>query len=144
MDKMSQKTGEDVHVSALEAQEAIWSLAPRDWIGKRKAAISGVARRLGWPFARTWNIAHGRARRIDAHEMDALRAELNKLQESAINRRESLHELEERVAYLRSAQGGGNADRGGEGTAPAGGRGDGSGEGGVRAGERAASAVSGR
>jgi len=89
-------------------------------------------------------IAHGRARRIDAHEMDALRAELNKLQESALNRRESLNEREERVAYLRSAQGGGSLDRGGEGTASAGGRGDGAGEGGLRAGERATSVVSGR
>lgn len=131
-------------MSAVEAQQAIWSLAPRDWIGKRKAAISGVARRLGWDFARTWNIAHGRARRIDADEMDALRAELNKLQESAIQRRESLNELEARVAYLRSLEGSGNSDRSGEGASPARGRGDGAGEGGVRASERAAAAVSGR
>ena len=144
MDKRSQKTGEDVQMSALEAQEAIWQLAPRDWIGKRKAAISKVARELGWQFARTWNIAHGRARRIDAHEMDALRAELNKLQEGAIKRRETLDGIEARVAYLRSLEGGGNTDRGGEGTSSAGGRGDGAGEGGVRAGERAAAAVPGR
>jgi hypothetical protein len=141
MDKRSQKTGEDVQMSALEAQEAIWQLAPRDWIGKRKAAISKVARELGWQFARTWNIAHGRARRIDAHEMDALRAELNKLQEGAIKRRETLDGIEARVAYLRSLEGGGNTDRGGEGTSSAGGRGDGAGEGGVRAGECPASPI---
>lgn len=144
MNKRLQKTCKDLHVSAVEAQQAIWSLAPRDWIGKRKAAISGVARRLGWDFARTWNIAHGRARRIDADEMDALRAELNKLQESAIQRRESLNELEARVAYLRSHQGSGNSDRSGEGASPLGGRGDGAGEGGVRTSKRAAASVSGR
>lgn len=63
----------------VEAQEAIWRLAPRDWIGKRKAAIAGVARDLGWTFARTWNIAHGRARRIDAHEMDQLRIKVERV-----------------------------------------------------------------
>lgn len=131
-------------MSAVEAQQAIWKIAPRDWIGKRKAAITKVARELGWKFARTWNIAHGRARRIDAFEMDALRAELNKIQDSAIKRHEALHELEARVAYLRSFEGSGNADRGGEGAAPRGGRGDGAGEGGVRAGERAAAVVPGR
>jgi len=141
MSKMLPKTCEGLQMSAVEAQQAIWKIAPRDWIGKRKAAITKVARELGWKFARTWNIAHGRARRIDAHEMDALRAELNKLQESAINRRESLNELEARVAFLRSLEGGGNAGGSGEGASPLGGRGDGAGEGGVRAGERAASVV---
>lgn len=141
MSKRLQKTCKDLHVSAVEAQEAVWSLAPRDWIGKRKAAISGVARRLGWDFARTWNIAHGRARRIDADEMDALRAELNKLHQSATQRQEILDGLEARVAYLRSLEGGGTTAGSGEGTAPARRRGDRAGEGGLRAGERAAAAV---
>ena len=73
MSKELQKACKELRVITVEAQEAIWRLAPRDWIGKRKAAIAGVARDLGWSFARTWNIAHGRARRIDAHEMDSLR-----------------------------------------------------------------------
>lgn len=80
----------------LEAQEAIWRLAPRDWVGKRKAAIAGVARDLGWKFSRTWNIAHGRARRIDAHEMDSLRiaqAKIDTLKEQANANRERLNEL---------------------------------------------------
>ncbi len=141
MSKMVQKTCEGLQMSAVEAQQAIWSLAPRDWIGKRKAAIAKVASALKWRFSRTWNIAHGRARRIDAHEMDALRSELNKLQESAIKRRETLYDLEERVAYLRSLEGGGSSDRGGEGSPPLGGQSDGAGEGGVRAGECPASPV---
>ena len=142
--KRLQKTCKELHVPAVEAQQAIWSLAPRDWIGKRKAAIAGVARRLGWDFARTWNIAHGRARRIDADEMDRLRAELQQLEEGATKRRETLNELETRLAAFRSDQGSRAADRSGEGAAPAGGRSDGAGEGGMRAGERAAAAVSGR
>jgi hypothetical protein len=121
MSKMLPETCEGLQMSAVEAQQAIWKIAPRDWIGKRKAAIAKVASALRWRFSRTWNIAHGRARRIDAHEMDALRAELNKLQESAIQRRESLHELEARVSYLRSLEGGGNAYRGSEGASPSGG-----------------------
>jgi hypothetical protein len=80
MNKVLQKAGKELRVITVEAQEAVWQLAPRDWIGKRKAAIAGVSRRLGWTFARTWNIAHGRARRIDAEEMDRLRAELGRLE----------------------------------------------------------------
>lgn len=80
MSNRLEKTRKELLVITVEAQEAIWRLAPRDWIGKRKAAIAGVARELGWKFARTWNIAHGRARRIDAHEMDALRAKLGQLE----------------------------------------------------------------
>lgn len=144
MSKMLPKTCEGLHMSAVEAQQAIWKIAPRDWIGKRKAAITKVARELGWKFARTWNIAHGRARRIDAFEMDALRAELNKLQDSAIKRHEALHELEARVAYLRSLEGSGNLGGSGQGASPRGGRSDGEGESGVRAGAFAAPSVSGR
>lgn len=131
-------------MSAVEAQQAIWKIAPRDWIGKRKAAITKVARELGWKFARTWNIAHGRARRIDAHEMDALRAELNKLQESASQRHEDLHELEARIAFLRSTEGGGNLVGGSQGVAAHGGRSDGAGACGVRSGEYASAAFPGR
>lgn len=142
--KVLQKACKDLHVSAVEAQQAIWSLAPRDWIGKRKAAIAGVARRLGWEFARTWNIAHGRARRIDADEMDRLRAELQRLEEGAVKRRESLDELETRLATIRSFEGSRALGRSGEGAASAGGRSDGAGESGVCAGEHAVAAVPGR
>ena len=127
----------------VEAQELVWRLAPRDWIGKRKAAIAGVARLLGWEFSRTWNIAHGRARRIDADEMDKLRAELRQMEEGAIKRQEILNELEARISGCRDA-GSAGVGGGSEGDAPRRGRGDGAGEGGVCAGEYAAAAVSGR
>lgn len=112
------------------AREMIWALAPRDWIGKRKAAIAKVARVLGWEYSRTWNIAHNRARRIDAREMDRLRAELSKLEtQSAKNSGalDDLHDLIRRAAGTRGAAG-----RTGPLSAAAGERGDGAGAGGVR------------
>ena len=112
------------------AREMIWALAPRDWIGKRKAAIAKVARVLGWEYSRTWNVAHNRARRIDASEMDRLRAELAKLTaQSKTNSGElnALDDLIRRVSRTRGAAGGTGsplpADRE---------RGDRAGEGGVR------------
>ena len=92
-----------------QAREMIWALAPRDWIGKRKAAIAKVARLLGWEYSRTWNIAHNRARRIDASEMDRLRAELSKLEtQSAKNLGElnALDDLIRRASRTRGAAGG--------------------------------------
>ena len=112
------------------AREMIWALAPRDWIGKRKAAIAKVARVLGWEYSRTWNIAHNRARRIDASEMDRLRAELSRLEtQSAKNSGalDDLHDLIRRASRTRGASGGArealSADRE---------RGDGACEAGVR------------
>ena len=113
-----------------QAREIIWALAPRDWTGKRKAAIAKVARLLGWEYARTWNIAHNRARRIDASEMDRLRAELAKLTaQSKTNSGEldDLHDLIRRASRTSGASGGArealSADRE---------RGDGACEAGVR------------
>ena len=112
------------------AREMIWALAPRDWVGKRKAAIAKVARVLGWEYARTWNIAHNRARRIDASEMDRLRAELSKLETQSAKNSGALDELRDlirRASRTRGAAGGTGsslpADRE---------RGDRAGEGGVR------------
>jgi hypothetical protein len=113
-----------------QAREMIWALAPRDWTGKRKAAIAKVARVLGWEYARTWNIAHNRARRIDASEMDRLRAELSKLETQARNNAGTLNELD--LLLRRASRTGGAAGGTGEVSAAAGERGDGAGEEGVR------------
>lgn len=43
-----------------------------------KAAIVRAANKLRWRYSRTKEIWYGRARRIDAHEMDALRKEVAK------------------------------------------------------------------
>ena len=92
-----------------QAREIIWALAPRDWTGKRKAAIAKVARVLGWEYARTWNIAHNRARRIDASEMDRLRAELSKLETQLAKNLGELNALDDlirRAAGTSGAAGG--------------------------------------
>lgn len=91
MSKVLQKTGKELRVLTVEAQELVWRLAPRDWIGKRKAAISKVARDLGWTFPRTWNIAHGRARIIRAEEWIQLNQEAAALAQSAKERQGALH-----------------------------------------------------
>lgn len=94
MCKVLQKTSKDLRVFTVEAQQLVWSLAPRDWIGKRKAAIASVDRKLGWPFSRTWNIAHGRARVIRAEEWIRLNDEAAALKQSARERQEALHDLD--------------------------------------------------
>lgn len=43
-----------------------------------KAAIARAANKLRWRYSRTKDIWYARARRIDAHEMDALRKEAAK------------------------------------------------------------------
>lgn len=91
--KRLQKTCKELRVFTVEAQELVWRLAPRDWIGKRKAAIAGVARRLGWDFSRTWNIAHGRARVIRAEEWIALNEAVSRLAASAAARQGELNEI---------------------------------------------------
>jgi hypothetical protein len=122
MSKRLQKTCKELRVSAVEAQEAIWALAPRDWIGKRKAAIGKVARDLGWRFSRTWNMAHGRARIIRAEEMDSLRAaraRVDQLEARANDNRERLNDL----IYLRhEIARAGQADRAGDPGSGSGGR----------------------
>ena len=113
-----------------QAREIIWALAPRDWTGKRKAAIAKVARVLGWEYARTWNIAHNRARRIDASEMDRLRAEISKLETQARNNSGALDDLHDLIR--RASRTSGTAGGTGSPLPAAGGRGDRAGAGGVR------------
>lgn len=57
-----------------EAAELVRCAAAPSDRGSIKAQISAAATKLKWKFSRTREIWYGRARRIDAHEMDALRA----------------------------------------------------------------------
>ena len=113
-----------------QAREIIWALAPRDWTGKRKAAIAKVARVLGWEYARTWNIAHNRARRIDASEMDRLRAELSKLETQSAKNLGELNALDDLIRRAGSA--GGSVSGTGKASAAVGERRDGARNGGGR------------
>lgn len=68
------ETGKSVMGSVSEAAILIRHVAePRPVGDSVKAAISRAARKLGWPFGRAKTVWYQEARRIDAHEMDALR-----------------------------------------------------------------------
>jgi hypothetical protein len=60
--------------SACEASVLVRRVAEPRVVGDSvKAAIRRAARRLGWRFSRTRDVWYGRARRIDAEELDTLR-----------------------------------------------------------------------
>lgn len=50
-----------------------------------KARIARVARELNWPVSRTRDIWHGNARRIDAHEMEALSSAISQSKSSELS-----------------------------------------------------------
>lgn len=63
-------------VTALtEAADGLFRLAqPSPKGDKAKAQIARAARAAGLPYGRAWSIWYGKARRIDPHELDAIRA----------------------------------------------------------------------
>lgn len=73
--EMSEKRSERSEMSSVsEASLLIRRVAePRPIGDSVKAAIRRAAQRLGFSFSRTKDIWYQDARRIDAHEMDALR-----------------------------------------------------------------------
>lgn len=75
---MSDKSCENSDMSC-EASILVKRVAEPRGVGDSvKAAISRAAHRLGWKHSRTRDIWYARARRIDAHEMDALRRQAAK------------------------------------------------------------------
>lgn len=70
---MFEKQEEKSAMSCEAADLVRIAAAPGDR-GSIKAQISAAANKLKWKFSRTREIWYGRARRIDAHEMDALRS----------------------------------------------------------------------
>jgi hypothetical protein len=66
---MSEFTSEFAEAAELVRQAA----EPRPVGDSVKAAIRRAANKLGWPHSRVKNVWYREARRIDAHEMDALR-----------------------------------------------------------------------
>ena len=84
---MSHKSCENLQMSCvMEASQLIKRASgPAEVGGGIKAAIGRAARRLGWEFSRARNIWYGRARRIEAMEMDQLR-ELSRQQAARYER----------------------------------------------------------
>lgn len=98
-----QKVCKELQMITAEAQEILRHLVVRTaWNSTRQSVLAQVARHLGWPYSRTFNIFYGRAKRIDAHEWIKLNEEFAALRESAKDRQGALHELE--VLARASAQ----------------------------------------
>lgn len=145
MSRIREKSAQTMEprMPAVEVARTILCAVPLDvargeskgvWL-RRASKLLGIAPAIGK------RLYYREVTRIDADRLDLMRAQLNAMNESAAERRETLNELETRLAVIRSDQGSRASGRGSEGAAPAGGRSDGAGEGGMRAGERAAAAV---
>lgn len=96
---MSEKASEKSEMTdCTVASNLMRELAPA---GTAKARIGVVATKLRWPWSRAKAIWYGEARRIDAGEMDALRAAIRKRQIEE-GRRE-FAELRAQIARLETA-----------------------------------------
>ncbi|MCJ2098965.1 hypothetical protein [Methylobacterium sp. E-046] len=90
---------------AFEVSDGLKALAGPPVEGDRvKARIARAARAAGLPYWRTFDLWYGKARRIDAHEADAIRTARAKRAESASNELTALasdfEALAERLAAL--------------------------------------------
>ena len=95
MHKVLHNACKSAEMVTTEARNLIIEVAGPRRLGENiKSQIAAVARRLGWDFARTMNIYHGRARVIRAEEWIRLNEEAAALRESAKKREEALHALD--------------------------------------------------
>ena len=98
---MSGKRSECLEMSDVAfAAELIRQVEPRRHMSVKEWIVV-TARRLGWPYSRTKAVWYEDARRIDAAEMDALRAAIR-----ARETRKLSHEYREqvdRIARLKAA-----------------------------------------
>lgn len=114
---MSQKCWEArVTALAFEVADGLKALAGPPLEGDRvKARIARAARAAGLSYWRTFDLWYGKARRIDAHEADAIRTARAKRAESRSHDLQAVaHEMEalaERLALLAARGGGEEADR---------------------------------
>ena len=100
---------------ALEVADSLKALAPQVEGDRVKARISRAARSAGLSYWRAFDLWYGKARRIDAHEADAIRTARAKRAESRSNDLQAVaYEMEalaERLALLASRGAGQEADR---------------------------------
>lgn len=96
---MSEKVSEKSEMSdCATASSLMQELAPT---GTAKERIGVAATRLRWSWSRAKDIWYGDARRIDAHEMDALRAAVRKREMKEASR--EYRELTARIERLETA-----------------------------------------
>jgi hypothetical protein len=110
---MSQKRCENSHMtSAAIAEEMRCSL--RQLAGQKmasdsvKSLIGRAARSAGLTYSRAYELWYGRARRIDAHELDGVRARLQAQRDEADRSRfrEEIAEIHARLARLEGVDAG--------------------------------------
>ena len=97
-----EKVSKSSEMSAIaEASQLLRIVAePRPVGDSVKSAITRAARRVGFPIARAENIWRQEARRIDASEMDRLRAVAMQKQEATA--RDEIAELRARIAKIEA------------------------------------------
>jgi hypothetical protein len=87
---------------ASEMQSSLRLIAEPVHAGESiKALIGKAARRVGFDYWRTHDLWYGRARRIDAVELEAVRARVRRQEEAEANA--EIAELRARLARLESA-----------------------------------------
>lgn len=100
---MSQKSCESsqkMNAAAEEMKVGLRVIAGPD--GSVKERISRAARHLGFSFSRTFDLWYGKARRIDAHEIDEVRARQAREEALRDETRELLAVLHRRMADIEA------------------------------------------
>lgn len=86
---------------AAEASKGLRSLALPVQIGDRaKTQIARAARAAGFSYWRAYDLWYGRARRLDAHELDAIRVAQLKRSQDETDARQEIAALRCRLAEL--------------------------------------------
>lgn len=99
---MSKKSLEaELTALAEEMREDLHSIAGAS--GSVKERIRRASRLTGFSYWRTFGLWYGNARRIDAHEIDVVRAKQNQEEALRAETDELLAALSERVALLEAA-----------------------------------------
>jgi hypothetical protein len=100
---------------ALEVADTLKALAPQVEGDRVKARIARAARAAGLSYWRTFDLWYGKTRRIDAHEIDAIRTARAKRAESRSHELTSIasdfEALAERIASLAARSSREEADR---------------------------------
>ncbi|MBB6306252.1 hypothetical protein [Xanthobacter tagetidis] len=99
---MSQKSWEpEVSALAEEMKDGLRQVAGPG--GSVKERIVRAARRTGFSYWRTFDLWYGKARRIDGHEVEAVRSKQEQEEALRAETDELLAEVLERVAVLEAA-----------------------------------------
>ena len=100
---------------ACEIADSLKLIAPPREGANIKARIAAAARATGLSYWRAWDLWYGKARRIDAHEADAIRTARARRAESASHDLQAIavemETLAERLAALGSRSSGQEVER---------------------------------